>query len=281
MVMEENIKEGESSISVKQSATHNVPSTAGSTSTLSSAVDKCFEEIQIVSESGVPVMPRKKKKQISTKVPLNDKLFKNMAIEIKDDLFIPPLKSQKGSIQDQNQFIYNKFTIKIRGKILMPMDDAIIKLRESLSENLDAGDNGIKLFLTVNKDLINGLYQFCINNRKFSFGRVCHDIIHSNNKKITVSKLRSVLKATYRRTVINPILKEKHELVSCVKSAVNALEPGEDVDALWNDDIAVSYQRLIKKKYRNICMMTSNKEYQEYSVKVKFVYYNITLEVFH
>ena len=240
-------------------------------------------EIQLV-DKGIPVIPKNKSKRVFTKVRLNDSLSSGLAIDVQDDIIacsdttqktdrLPDLRNTNSikQINCQN-FDYSKYNIKRCDGETVSLKNAILELNKSLYDILISFEFGFKTFLFRNEDLISKIYALFIKHRHIglSLDNICQVLLNNESYKIRLSNLKAAFKSTYRRMhIVRPQL---NDLIAAVQCAFDALEPGEDVAVLWDDNISITYQVVLAKKYKNILKMTSHKGYTINAIEVCITY---------
>ena len=163
---------------------------------------------------------------------------------------------------------FAKYRIRLCGKEISLLE-AVEKLKSALK---DEKSYCPKSFAADNKDLINGLLGVGLfsDSTRFLFNQVCLHIISgksesgSTHKKIaTLGKLKRLFRWAYRRQQINPCNQLCYqELRTKISNSAKELEPGEDVDCLWNEEIALTFKALVTSQFQHICSTTDNAEFQ-------------------
>ena len=175
----------------------------------------------------------------------------------------PCLPPEDGSPED-SKAAFAKYKIPYRGNQISLLE-AVEKLRASLKNRKLYCP---KTFAMDNKDVINGLLNVGLisSSTKYSLNEVCSYIIsgipNSAHKKcVTFGKLKKLFRRSYRRHQIFPCDQFCFEdLATKISNSATELEPGEEVERLWNREISLSFKALVISQFQYISKTTESEE---------------------
>ncbi|XP_063680652.1 uncharacterized protein LOC134815955 isoform X2 [Bolinopsis microptera] len=175
----------------------------------------------------------------------------------------PCLPPEDGSPED-SKAAFAKYKIPYRGNQISLLE-AVEKLRASLK-------NGKlycpKTFAMDNEDVINGLLDVGLfsSSTKYSLNEICSYVISGipdsgHKKSVTFGKLKKLFRCSFRRHQIFPCdqLCFK-DLATKISNSAIELEPGEEVERLWNQEISLSFKALVTSQFQYISKATENEE---------------------
>ena len=147
--------------------------------------------------------------------------------------------------------------------------DVCKNIRAKLSD-VDVLEFNPGQFFDENEALISSIFQLHIYDRpkSYSIDELC--LLCSDNQSIC-SKLKRLFKYTYRRKLTEPDQEPCSGLKIEINNSVKSLEPGENVEALWNEDIASKFEQLVSSKFRFIKSFVSNTDFQVVWLKVRII----------
>jgi hypothetical protein len=206
---------------------------------------------------------------------LNAVLSSNVShdVNLSDDDNAKTFSSCSGSPENIEASLA-KYKLQLCGDEITLLE-AVKKLRSTLE--------GAKLycpktFANENVDVINGLLGVGLftSATRFLLNQVCAYMIAwktesapGQKTSITASKIKRLFRSSFRRYQLNPCDKLRYqELSTKISDSAKELEPGEEVECLWNEEIASSFKALVSSQFQHICKTNKCAEFQGKWLKV-------------
>ena len=131
--------------------------------------------------------------------------------------------------------------------------DAVEKMKNSMADGVFCPQK----IGTEYKDIIDGILDggLLAPSVGYSLNQICTVILSgmpSNGKrKVTIGKLKRLFKFSARRRQFVPCDPEcLQDLSAKISSSAKELEPGENIDQLWNEEIACAFSAVIISQYK-------------------------------
>ena len=141
------------------------------------------------------------------------------------------------------------------GEKKMPLLDAVEKMKKSMPDGLFCP----KKVGSENKDIIDGILDggLLAPSVGYSLNQICTIILSGmpsvGKRKVTIGKLKRLFKLSARRRQFVPCDAEcLQDLSAKISSSAKELEPGENIDQLWNEEIACAFNAVIISQYKLI-----------------------------